>query len=72
MQLSVAAAPGVYMLCTETWGFWLGGAPAAGTASLASNAPLDAATGLPGRLHGRRLVVVSLVCVTTSAKIRLS
>jgi hypothetical protein len=41
LQLSMAAASGARALRTKTWGFWLDGAPAAGTGSLTSDVPLE-------------------------------
>jgi hypothetical protein len=37
----MAAASGASALRIETWGFWLDGAPATGTASLTLDAPLE-------------------------------
>jgi hypothetical protein len=41
LQLSMDVASAAWELRTETWVFWLDGAPAASTAPLTSDVPLE-------------------------------
>lgn len=67
-QLSMAMASGACALHTGIWVFWPGGAPAAGTPSPASEAPLELAASLLRRRRGRELVVVSLAFGTSQPR----